>query len=51
MTEQSKIQNRKWLGVSVIAFVFALAGAVAQATREKKHEQGINSVSQQQSEI
>jgi putative tryptophan/tyrosine transport system substrate-binding protein len=28
---KSKIQNRKWLGLSVIAFVLVAAGAVAQA--------------------
>ena len=34
--EPSKIQNRKWLGLSVIAFVLVAAGAVAQAQQPKK---------------
>jgi hypothetical protein len=33
---KSKIQNRKWLGLSVIAFVLVAAGAVAQAQQPKK---------------
>lgn len=33
MTEQSKIQNRKWLGLSIIACMFVTVGAVAQVQR------------------
>ena len=33
---KSKIQNRKWLGLSVIAFVLVMVGAVAQAQQPKK---------------
>jgi putative tryptophan/tyrosine transport system substrate-binding protein len=33
---KSQIQNRKWLGLSVIAFVLVAAGAVAQAQQPKK---------------
>ena len=33
---KSKIQNRKWLGLSVIAFMLVLAGAVAQAQQTGK---------------
>ena len=33
---KSKIQNRKWLGLSVIAFVLVVTGAVAQAQQPKK---------------
>src|SRR5574342_593065 len=33
---KSAIQNPKWLGPSVIAFVLAVAGAVAQAQQPKK---------------
>jgi putative ABC transport system substrate-binding protein len=36
VTEQSKIQNLKWLGLSVIAFVLALTGVVAQAQQPTK---------------
>jgi ABC-type uncharacterized transport system substrate-binding protein len=31
-----RIQNRKWLGLPVIAFVLAMCGAVAQAQQPKK---------------
>jgi len=31
-----RIQNRKWLGLSVIAFVLVVTGAVAQAQQPKK---------------
>jgi putative tryptophan/tyrosine transport system substrate-binding protein len=34
--EPSAIQNRKWLGCSVIAFMLALSGAVAQAQQPAK---------------
>ena len=34
--EPSKIQNRKWLGLSVIAFVLVVTGVVAQAQQQKK---------------
>ena len=34
--EPSKIENLKWLGLSVIAFVLVVAGAVAQAQQPKK---------------
>jgi putative tryptophan/tyrosine transport system substrate-binding protein len=33
---KSKIQNRKWLGLSVIAFVLVVTGAVAQAQQPAK---------------
>jgi len=33
---KSKIQNRKWAGLSVIAFVLVVAGAVAEAQQPKK---------------
>ena len=33
---KSAIQNRKWLGLSVIAFVLLAAGAVAQAQQPAK---------------
>ena len=33
---KSKIENLKWLGLSVIAFVLLVAGAVAQAQQSKK---------------
>jgi hypothetical protein len=33
---KSKIQNRKWLGLSVIAFVLVVAGPVVQAQQAKK---------------
>ena len=33
---KSKIENRKWLGLSVIAFVLVVAGAAAQAQQPKK---------------
>jgi putative tryptophan/tyrosine transport system substrate-binding protein len=33
---KSKIQNLKWLGLSVIAFVLVVAGAVAEAQQPKK---------------
>jgi putative ABC transport system substrate-binding protein len=33
---KSKIENRKWLGLSVFAFVFVVAGAVASAQQPKK---------------
>jgi putative tryptophan/tyrosine transport system substrate-binding protein len=33
---KSKIQNLKWLGLSVIAFVLVVTGAVAQAQQPKK---------------
>jgi len=33
---KSKIENRKWLGLSVIAFVLVMAGAVAEAQQPKK---------------
>ena len=33
---KSKIQNRKWVGLSVIAFVLVVVGAVAQAQQPKK---------------
>ncbi|MGH7771899.1 MAG: ABC transporter substrate-binding protein [Candidatus Binatia bacterium] len=33
---KSKIENLKWLGLSVIAFVLVVAGAVAQAQQPKK---------------
>jgi ABC-type uncharacterized transport system substrate-binding protein len=33
---KSKIENLKWLGLSVIAFVLLVAGAVAQAQQPKK---------------
>ena len=33
---KSKIQNLKWLGLSVIAFVLVVAGAVASAQQAKK---------------
>ena len=32
---KSAIQNPKWLGLSVIAFVLVLAGALSQAQQEK----------------
>src|SRR6184192_668121 len=36
-TELSRsIQNRKWLGLSVIAFVLVVTGVVAQAQQQKK---------------
>jgi ABC-type uncharacterized transport system substrate-binding protein len=35
-TWKSKIQNPKWLGLSIIAFLFVVAGAVAQAQQPKK---------------
>ena len=36
-TERSRsIQNLKWLGLSVIAFVLEVTGAVAQAQQPKK---------------
>ena len=34
--EGSAIQNRKWLGLTLIAFVLVVAGAVAQAQQPKK---------------
>ena len=34
--ENIKIENLKWLGLSVIAFVLVVAGAVAQAQQPKK---------------
>jgi ABC-type uncharacterized transport system substrate-binding protein len=33
---KSAIQNRKWLGLSVIAYMLVMAGAVAQAQQPKK---------------
>ena len=36
MIPQSKIQNRKWAGLSVIAFVLVVTGAVAQAQQPAK---------------
>ena len=33
---KSKIQNRKWVGLSIIAFVLVVAGAVAVAQQPKK---------------
>ena len=33
---KSKIQNLKWLGLSVLAFVLVVAGAVAEAQQPKK---------------
>ena len=36
MNLKSKIQNLKWLGLSVIAFVLVVAGAVANAQQPKK---------------
>ena len=36
LVRQSKIQNPKWLGLSVIAFVLVVAGAVAQAQQPTK---------------
>src|SRR5437870_6265540 len=33
---KSKIENPKWLGLSVLAFVLVVAGAVAQAQQTKK---------------
>ena len=36
MNPKSKIQNRQWLGLSVIAFVLVVVGAVAQAQQPKK---------------
>ena len=33
---KSKIQNRKWVGLSVIAFVLVIGGAVAQAQQPAK---------------
>jgi len=33
---KSKIQNRKWLGLSIIAFVLVVAGAVAEAQQPAK---------------
>jgi len=33
---KSKIKNRKWLGLSVIAFAIVVTGAVAQAQQQKK---------------
>src|SRR5262245_35931256 len=33
---KSKIQNQKWVGLSIIAFVLLMAGAVAQAQQAKK---------------
>ena len=33
---KSKIQNPKWLGLSLVAFVLVVAGAVAQAQQPKK---------------
>jgi ABC-type uncharacterized transport system substrate-binding protein len=38
---KSKIQNRKWLGLSVIAFVLVVSGAVAQAQQPKIHRIGV----------
>ena len=39
---KSKIQNRKWVRLSVIAFVLVLVGAAAQAQQPKKFELIIN---------
>ena len=36
MTEQSKIQNRKWLGLFAIVVAFALCGVVVQAQQPKR---------------
>ena len=36
MNLKSKIQNLKWLGLSVIAFVLVVAGAVAEAQQPTK---------------
>jgi len=33
---KSKIQNRKWLGLSIIAFVLVVTGAVAKAQQPGK---------------
>jgi putative ABC transport system substrate-binding protein len=33
---ESKIQNRKWLGLSVIAFVLVVTGALAQAQQQAR---------------
>jgi len=33
---KSKIENPKWLGLSVIAFLLVVTGAVAQAQQPKK---------------
>ena len=33
---KSAIQNPKWLGLSVIAFLLVMGGTVAEAQREKK---------------
>jgi putative ABC transport system substrate-binding protein len=39
---KSKIQNRKWLGLSVTAFVLVVCGAVAEAQQPKKvHRIGV----------
>jgi putative ABC transport system substrate-binding protein len=38
---KSKIENRKWVGLSVIAFVLVVAGAVAQAGQAKVYRVGV----------
>jgi hypothetical protein len=36
VNRKSKLQNLKWLGLSVIAFMLAVAGAVAEAQQAEK---------------
>jgi hypothetical protein len=42
LLRQSEIENLKWLGLSVIAIVLVLSGAVAEAQQPQKFEFVIN---------